>query len=41
MNTFEAGLVIVPVGGVSFGVNDSRTNFATDGTPTLFMRKSM
>src|SRR5580765_3390969 len=40
-NIFEVGLVIVPVGGVSFGVKESCTNFAIEGTPVLLIRKSM
>jgi hypothetical protein len=41
MNTFETGLVMVPVGGVSFGVKESCTNFATEGTPELLIRNNM
>ena len=35
----EAGLVIVPVGGVSEGAVETCTNCASDGTPALFNRK--
>ena len=41
METSEAGLVIVPVGGRSVGAVDTRTNFATEGTPALLIKKSM
>jgi hypothetical protein len=37
----EAGLVIDPFGAVSVGVLDTCRNFATEGTPELFMRKIM
>jgi hypothetical protein len=36
-----AGLVMVPFGTVSVGVNETCTNFATDGTPELFSKKIM
>jgi hypothetical protein len=38
---FEAGLVIVPVGGVSFGEGEIWTMLATDGTPALLSKNSM
>jgi hypothetical protein len=38
---FEEGLVIVPFGAVSVGVFETSRNFATDGTPELFIRKIM
>jgi hypothetical protein len=37
----EAGLVIVPVGGVSVDAFKICTNLATDGTPAVLIRKIM
>lgn len=37
----DAGLVIVPLGGVSVAVFEICTNFATDGTPEVLIRKIM
>jgi hypothetical protein len=37
----EEGLVIVPFGGVSVAVFEICTNFATDGTPEVLIRKIM
>ena len=41
MNTLLAGLLIVPVGGISVGAVETCTNFAMDGTPEELIRKSM
>jgi hypothetical protein len=41
MVTSVAGLVIVPVGGLSAGAGVSWTNRATEGTPEEFRMKSM
>jgi len=41
MVTSLAGLVIVPVGGLSPGAGVSWTNCATEGTPEEFRMKSM
>ena len=40
IEAFEAGLVIVAVGGWSVGVAESWTNCATEGTPEEFRMKS-
>ena len=40
MVTSVAGLVIVPVGGISAGAGVNCTNCATDGTPEVFNRNS-
>ena len=41
MVTSEAGLVMLPVGGISAGAGVNCTNCATDGTPAEFSKKSM
>jgi hypothetical protein len=40
-DTSVAGLVMVPVGGISVGAVESCTKLPTDGTPELFRIKSM